>query len=109
MLHRHSDPVGYHQLVVPTIVMSNRGEDFEHGGLFVEREDGSRVDIDDVAEIGDAVYFHAETIHGVAPVDPKESLDWLSFKGRWMGLIAVNRLHENQAVARSLDLDRGDG
>ncbi len=107
MLHRHCDPVGYHQLVVPTIVMSKRGEDFTEGGLFVEREGGERVDIDEIAEIGDAVYFHAETVHGVAPVDPGAPLDWLSFHGRWMGLIAVNRVHSNEAVARSIDLDRG--
>lgn len=108
MLHRHCDPVGYHQLVVPTIVMSKRGEDYSEGGLYVERENGTRIDVDDVADIGDAVYFHAEVVHGVAPVDPELERDWLSFRGRWMGLLAVNRVHSNAAVARSIDLDRGD-
>ncbi len=108
MLHRHCDPVGYHQLVVPTIVMSKRGDDYSEGGLFVEQKDGTRIDIDQTADIGDAVYFHAEVVHGVAPVDPAVDRDWLSFRGRWMGLIAVNRVHSNVAVARSIDLDRED-
>jgi hypothetical protein len=106
MLHRHSDPVGYHQLVVPTIVMSKRGQDYAEGGLFVEKADGTRIDVDGIADVGDAVYFQAEVVHGVAPVDSARQRDWLSFRGRWMGLIAVNRVHSNLAVARSIDLDR---
>jgi hypothetical protein len=108
MLHRHCDPVGYHQLVVPTIVMSKRGEDYSEGGLYVERDDGTQIDVDGMADIGDAVYFQAEVVHGIALVDPEIERDWLSFRGRWMGLIAVNRVHSNLAVARSIDLERRD-
>lgn len=104
-LNRHADPVGYHQLVVPTVAMSDRGEDYETGGLFVEREDGTRVDLDADLRMGDAVFFNASIIHGVAPVDPDAECDWLSFRGRWMALVAVNRLHSNEAVGRSQDLD----
>lgn len=108
MLHRHCDPVGYHQLVVPTIVMSKRGEDYSEGGLYVERDDGTHIDVDGMADIGDAVYFQAEVVHGIALVDPEIERDWLSFRGRWMGLIAVNRVHSNLAVACSIDLERED-
>ncbi len=103
-LNLHQDPVDYHQLTVPIMVMSNKGKDFHNGGAFVECEDGSRIDLDDICQVGDVVYFNAQCRHGVEPIDPQTELDWLSFEGRWMLLFAVNRLFDNQQIPDSIDL-----
>jgi len=103
-LNRHADPVDYHQLVVPILLMSQRGVDFQHGGAFLERRDGERIDLE-AGDIGDVVYFNAQVCHGVAQIDPHVESDWLSFQGRWMCLFAVNRFSDNEAIADSVDLD----
>lgn len=105
-LNLHQDPVDYHQLTVPIMVMSQKGQDFQAGGAFVEREDGSRINLDDICEIGDVVYFNAQCRHGVEPIDPEAKLDWLAFQGRWMLLFAVNRLFDNRNISDSVDLAR---
>ena len=42
----NADPVDRHQLTVPTMLLSKKGEDFQSGGLVVERAGGERVDVD---------------------------------------------------------------
>ena len=104
-LNRHRDPVSYHQLVVPVVIVSEKGRDFQEGGLFVENDLGDRVCVDDITKPGDVVFFNASQVHGVAPIDPTESLPWTDFSGRWMILIAVNRLEDNASVGDSQDID----
>jgi hypothetical protein len=104
-LNKHRDPVASHQLVVPTLVMSQKGRDFVSGGLFVEGADSSQLFVDDLSGPGDVVYFNATTAHGVKPIDPEQTPDWLSFEGRWMGLFAVNRMSAvPEQIYRSADL-----
>jgi hypothetical protein len=105
-LNRHADPVDYHQLTVPIMQLSKKGDDFESGGLYVEMADGSDLILDDIAEWGDVVYFNAQCPHGVAPIDPDAAMRWHDYQGRWMLLFAVNRLAGNASIANAVDLDR---
>ena len=107
-LNKHSDPKASHQLVVPVLVMSQKGRDFLSGGLFVEGPDSAKLCLDDLSEPGDIIYFNATTAHGVEPIDPEQTQDWLSFEGRWMGLFAVNRMSPApEQIYRSADLGGG--
>ena len=104
-LNKHVDPVDHHQLTVPTMLLSQKGEDFRQGGAYIERENGERILLDDVTGWGDVVYFNAQLCHGVERIDPDVSPDWLSFQGRWMLLFAINKLAENARIADSTDLE----
>ena len=96
-LDKHVDPYDFYQSTVPIVIMSSKGKDFLEGGAFVERRNGEHLCIDDVADIGDVVYFNSRMPHGVDRIDPQAATDWLSFEGRWMMLAAVNRLEGNAA------------
>ena len=104
-MNRHVDPVDHHQLSVPVLLMSNKGKDFKSGGAFVEKENGERIILEDVAKSGDVIYFNARIAHGVETIDPESEADWLSFKGRWMALFAVNKLSHNTSIADAVDLE----
>jgi hypothetical protein len=108
-LNRHADPVDHHQLSVPILQMSRKGEDFHDGGLFVQMSNGEDLMIDDITEPGDVVYFNAACPHGVKPIDPDAALRWASFAGRWMLLFAVNRLAQNTTIGNATDLSRTAG
>jgi hypothetical protein len=104
-LNKHQDPVDHHQLCVPTLTMSKKGVDFVEGGAYAQTITGGKIYTDDISEPGDVVYFNALIPHGVETVDPDVELDWLSFKGRWMLLFAVNKLNSNAAIADAVDLE----
>lgn len=105
-LNKHSDPVDYHQLTVPTMLMSTKRLDFQEGGAYIERENGDRIVLDDIADCGDVIYFNAQIPHGVERIDAASEVDWLSFEGRWMALFAVNKLFDNAAIAEAVDLEK---
>lgn len=105
-LNRHADPVDYHQLTVPILQMSQKGDDFKTGGLYVGMENGEDLVFDDICAPGDVVYFNAGCPHGVKPIDPDVPIRWLSYGGRWMLLFAVNRLAQNTAIANATDLQK---
>lgn len=104
-LNKHRDPVDHHQLVVPTMLLGRKGEDWSHGGAYVERADGELLMLDDQADIGDVLYFNAQLPHGVQPIDPEAELNHLDFRGRWMLLFAVNRLFGNTTISDAVDLE----
>lgn len=108
-LNRHRDPVDYHQLCVPTVTMSKKGSDYTEGGLIVEDEDGTKVNFDDISNPGDVVFFNAQQIHAVEPIDPDSDRPWTDFVGRWMLLVAINRLADNDAVGNAQDLEGSTG
>ncbi len=104
-MNKHRDPVDYHQLIVPSLVMSKKGKEFLHGGLYVESKNGQKICLDDRADIGDVIYFNAQIPHGVERIDPDAELDWISFQGRWTLLFAINKITANTAIANSVDLE----
>ena len=105
-LNKHQDPVDHHQLTVPALTMSKKGVDFKEGGAYVDTENNSKIYLDEVSDVGDVVYFNALTPHGVEMIDPKEKLNWLSFKGRWMLLFAINKVAGNSKITNSIDLEK---
>jgi hypothetical protein len=104
-LNRHKDPVDYHQLCVPTLTMSKKGRDYKTGGLYVEDDAGDVINVDDHTQPGDVLFFNASQVHGIEPIDPEADIDWTDFKGRWMLLLAINRLANNTSVADAQELE----
>lgn len=103
-LHKHSDPVDFHQLVVPLLTMSKKGRDFKSGGGYIENQEGRSVLLDDLCSPGDLIYTNASIPHGVEKIDADSDLDWLQFKGRWILLFAVNKTVDNTRIQNATDL-----
>jgi len=103
-LNMHADPVDRHQITVPTMLLSRKGEDYQTGGLVVETADGERIDVDSMMDWGDVLFFRAGLAHGVEPVDPDAEPNWQSFEGRWMVVIAVNKVQSIDDVVDAVDL-----
>ena len=76
------------------------------GGLYVEKENGEKLYLDDITEIGDVVYINAQTPHGVERIDADAASDWLSFQGRWTLLVATNKISDDNAIPDSVDLEK---
>ncbi len=69
------------------LIMSKKGVDFHEGGGFVEL-DGEPCYYEDYFDVGDLlVYDSGNKYHGVAAIDPMETFDWTSPKGRFSGLV----------------------
>ena len=90
-MNAHEDPVGDHQVVVSTMMLSAKGTDFTSGGLYLENSDGSVHCLDDHAGPGDVVFFDARSTHSVKMIDGERPTDWLAFNGRWSLLLATNK------------------
>jgi hypothetical protein len=101
-LNKHSDPVDYHQLVVPILQLSSKGKDFREGGSYVMNNQDEKIVLDDVAEKGDVLFFNATSPHGVDTIDPNSESTWLDFQGRWAILFAVNKVAGNQNISNSI-------
>lgn len=104
-IKKHSDPIGEHQLTVPILQMSQKGIDYEEGGLYVIGKDNIKIDIDTLMNKGDVFFFQAEIMHGVAPIDPDRELNWMEFEGRWMMLASIIQTVGNTKTAYSLQLE----
>ena len=103
-LHRHQDPYDFHQLTVPTMALTKKGDAFHTGGAYAMGTDGP-ICTDEIADPGDVVFFNAQIAHGVEMIDRDKETDWLSFRGRWMMLFAVNRLTRDSGIADAVDLE----
>lgn len=104
MLRRHNDPLDFHQLVVPTMLLSEKGVNFLDGGGYVGRGDSEpEIFIDEIVGKGGVVFFNAQTDHGVKPIDPGAELNWLKFEGRWILLFAVNKLQGKTSIEDSME------
>jgi len=103
-MNKHRDPVDHHQLTACSLILSKKGREFMRGGLYVEKEEGEKLYLDDITDIGDMVYINAQTPHGVERIDADATPDWLSFEGRWTLLIAINKIGDDNVIADSVDL-----
>lgn len=104
-LNKHQDPVDYHQLSVPILIMSKKGRDFIKGGLYIENELKEKIYLDDISDPGDIIYFNAEVPHGVEPIDPDNNSNWIDFRGRWMLLLAINKLYDNDQIGNAQEME----
>lgn len=98
----HEDPYDIHQLVVPIMAMSRKGDEFYSGGNFVRTGPETFVNTEDFVEPGDIVLFNTLCEHGVAPIDENDTFDPLSPKGRWMMLFAVNKTADNTKIGDAI-------
>ena len=106
-MNLHRDPVGPHQLAVPLMAMSRYGADYSAGGLVRQDASGVLRAVDAALAPGDVVWFHPQQPHGIETIDPATPSDWLSFRGRWSGVFAVNKLQGEASIADAADLGRG--
>ena len=102
-LNMHSDPVGSHQLAIPMLIMSKKGEDFFAGGAYLLNDEERKMFIDEITDIGDMIIFNALVPHGVDKIDAGKDVDWLAFKGRWVMLFATNKLSGNSIPTDVVD------
>ena len=56
--------------------------------------------MDDNLDIGDLVLMKGDTAHGVSKIDPSTKFEHFA-SGRWMGLFAINKVHESNKIANS--------
>lgn len=83
-LQSHVDPPSKQKVVVVAI-LSERGVDYQSGGVYVEDPKGeNRVLVDELMGPGDVYLMNPAARHGVAPIDPEKTLDFDSSAGRWM-------------------------
>lgn len=101
----HADPVGSHQVSVPVLMMSKKGIDYQQGGGSALNENNELIDTDSLMEKGDAVFFNAEVIHGVKPIDPDEKLNWLDFQGRWIMIASIIKTLADDETPNSLQIE----
>jgi hypothetical protein len=106
-LNLHQDPVGFHQVTAPLLIMSEKNQkgDFQTGGSYVLDKKDKKIFIEDYTTVGDLVIYNAAIPHGVEKIDKKSKpRNWEEFNGRWMMLIATNKISGNNKVSDSKDL-----
>jgi hypothetical protein len=108
-LNKHQDPPNK-QFTVIIASMSEKGDDFDYGGVYVEI-DGKKIDLDDVINTGDVYLINPQMVHGVEQIDPQvKSLQWNSIKGRWILFPALIEVKTTQGIKvdglRDLENDR---
>lgn len=81
-LELHSDPYLFHRIIVSGI-MSQRGTDFETGGVYFLDAKNKKVDLEAHLEVGDIYLSYPTIFHGVDTVDEGKPVDWQSIRGRW--------------------------
>ena len=69
-------------------ILSQKGEDFESGGGFIEYQ-GKRIIIDDYISPGDIVIYDGSTVHGVEDIDPHQVLDLDTVSGRLSAFVSL--------------------
>ena len=79
--------------------MSEYGKDYKSGGLYFQNHKSNKIQVDSVTNVGDMVFVYPTMLHGCAPIDKEESLNWKSIKGRWLFLFntlrKVKKVHSN--------------
>jgi hypothetical protein len=103
---RHLDAAGPHKFTTITVCLSQKGEDYQTGGLYLGRGEGAPdLDVDALLNIGDVTVMHSELEHGVGTIDPEADLDWLAMRGKWTLVMAVNKLADTDEVPNSAQLE----
>jgi hypothetical protein len=69
-------------------ILSQKGEDFEQGGGFIEHQ-GNRLVLDDYISPGDIVIYDGSTLHGVEDIDPHKLLNLETVSGRLSAFVSL--------------------
>lgn len=107
-LNKHSDPVSFHQITAPLLIMSNKGlnEDFKSGGSYVCASETKKIYLEDHTSIGDLVMYNASIPHGVDLIDAQKKIPWFKFKGRWTAVLATNKVAGSNIIKDAIDLNK---
>lgn len=70
--------LGYYQVF---ITLTEQGTDYLHGGAYIE-SGNERIHFERETAAADVIVYDGRTVHGVADIDPLESLDLGKFGGR---------------------------
>ncbi len=96
-LNKHIDPKNI-QFCVIIASLSSRGEDYRSGGLYIE-QNGEKIDIDHLVNIGDVYLINPEIVHGIDPIDPEvEGYQWHQIQGRWTLFPSLIEVKTTQGV-----------
>ena len=105
-LNKHIDPQNI-QFCVIIASMSARGQDYDGGGVYVE-QDGEKIDVDGLLDVGDIYLAHPGIVHGVDPIDRDAfPAKWKEIDGRWIMFPSLIEVKTTQGVkvAGLADLD----
>lgn len=69
--------------------LSEKGVDFEEGATEIITDEGGKVTVEKISNIGDLILFRYDLKHRVAPCDLDEDLVF-DKKGRWTAVIPIN-------------------
>lgn len=70
------------------LLVSQRGEDFERGGAYIDKDD-KRIDLEAEYGAGDVLIYDGRSMHGVADIDPHKLLDGKTIGGRVVALVTL--------------------
>lgn len=73
------------------VSLSEKKEDFEHGGTRFAVPNGDIVDIGGEHTIGDIALFRIDLPHNVYPCDPQAELNFKDPAGRWSMILPYNQ------------------
>ncbi len=92
-LVKHAHPY-LPQKVAFFLSLSRYGQDFQTGAVTFDTPRGT-IELTELFNIGNAVYFKYDLPHAATPVDPLRRLDWSSPAGLWILSMELVESHPN--------------
>jgi len=84
-MEEHIDPVNIYNPIQTIIQASEKGKDYQSGGLYVrDNKTKQEIFVDNDFKIGDMIVFNSHILHGVKPIDKTSETDWNVEKGRYL-------------------------
>jgi hypothetical protein len=80
----HVDPTSPFARVQTIIQASTPQVDYKKGGLYINHDEFGVINIDSLTRKGDLILASPALKHGVASIDPDETLNWNNTNGRWI-------------------------
>lgn len=96
-LEVHSDPYEIRKTIM-CIKMSEKGVDYEGGGLYMLNSKKEKIYVEDKIEVGDVYFAFPWLLHGIDDVSNDEEINWDSRDGRWVMLL--NTLQSNEMAEK---------
>ncbi len=92
-LATHADPHKF-QKTIMVVKMSQKGKEYETGGLYFIDKNDQKVNVEDGINVGDLYFAFPTVLHGVDAIDPDKDVNWDTIDGRWiLGHYSMNSNH----------------
>lgn len=88
VLEKHTEDAGMEKFIQILLLITQKGEDYEEGGAFIEI-DGKNVNLEDDFGRGDIIIYDGRSNHGVQDIDPHKLLDFNRPNGRMAALASL--------------------